>query len=141
MNMCCWKKKIQISNHEDPLSGQHRGNGVVEYVEEVEAPEWHAVIGPELHPHIYEFMPQRYVCCLINWSHFGHASWRNMTLNVCVTCRVANWLSHKFQAKEAQQQVKSWTEKLVRCLADTVQDLGRLSDKPYVEMTKNEINE
>ena len=66
-----------------------------------------------------------------------------MTVNVCVTCtcRVANWLSHKFQAKEAQQQVKSWTEKLVRCLANTVQDLGRLSEKPYVEMTKNEINE
>ena len=64
-----------------------------------------------------------------------------MTVSVCVTFRVANWLSHKFQAKEAQQQVKSWTEKLVRCLADTVQDLGRLSEKPYVEMTKNEINE
>ena len=66
MNMCCWEKKMQISNHEDPLSGQHRGNGVVEYVEEVEAPEWHAVIGPELHPHIYEFMPQRYVTCLLS---------------------------------------------------------------------------
>ena len=50
---------MQISNHQDPLSGQHRGNGVVEYVEEVEAPEWQAVTGPELHPHIYEFMPQR----------------------------------------------------------------------------------
>ena len=61
------EKKMQISKHEDPLSGQHRGNGVVEYVEEVEAPEWHTVIGQELHPHIYEFMPQRYVCCLINW--------------------------------------------------------------------------
>ena len=59
MNMSCWdKKKMQISNHEDPLSGQHRGNGVVEYVEEVEAPEWHAVIGPKLHPHMYECMPQ-----------------------------------------------------------------------------------
>ena len=57
---------MQISNHEHPLSGQHRGNGVVEYVEEVEAPEWHAVIGPELHPHIYEFMPQRYVTCLLS---------------------------------------------------------------------------
>ena len=53
---------MQISNHEDPLSGQHRGNGVVEYVEEVEAPEWQAVIGPELH--MYECMPQRYVTCL-----------------------------------------------------------------------------
>ena len=51
---------LQISNHEDPLSGRHRGNGVVEFIEAVEAPEWQAVIGPELHPHVYEFMPQRY---------------------------------------------------------------------------------
>ena len=65
-----------------------------------------------------------------------------MTVNVCVTCRVANWLSHKFQlAKEAQQQVKSWTEKLSKCLADIVQDLGTFSEKPYIEMSKNDINE
>ena len=64
-----------------------------------------------------------------------------MYVCVCVTCRVANWLSNKSQAKEAQQQVKSWTEKLVKCLADIVQDIGRLSEKPYVEMSKYEINE
>ena len=65
-------KKLQISNHEDPLSGQHRGNGVVEYVEEVEGPEWHVVIGPKLHPHMYEYMPQRYVTCLTTdkWESF-----------------------------------------------------------------------
>ena len=56
----CMHKNLQISNHEDPLSGQHRGNGVVEFIEAVEDPEWQAVIGPELHPHVYEFMPQRY---------------------------------------------------------------------------------
>ena len=64
-----------------------------------------------------------------------------MSVCVCLSCRVANWLSNKFQAKEAQQQVKSWTEKLVKCLADIVQDIGRLLDKLYLEMTKNEINE
>ena len=52
-------QKYQISNHEDSLSGQHRGNGVCEFVEGAEDPEWQAVIGPELHPHIYEYMPQR----------------------------------------------------------------------------------
>ena len=56
----CMQKNLQISSHEDPLSGQHRGNGVVEFIEAVEDPEWQAVIGPELHPHVYEFMPQRY---------------------------------------------------------------------------------
>ena len=53
---------LQINNHEDPLSGKHRGkfNGVMEFIEAVEAPEWQAVIRPELHPHVYEFMSQRY---------------------------------------------------------------------------------
>ena len=99
-------KKMQISNHQDPLSGQHRGNGVVEYVEEVEAPEWLAVIGPELHPHIYEFMPQRY------HKHILHLySCKEGVKMLCGHfCRVANWLSGKFQAKEAQRQVKSWME-------------------------------
>ena len=68
-------------------------------------------------------------------------SWRNVTVCVCVTCRVANWISNKFQAKETQQQVKSRTEQLVKYLTNIVQDIGRLSEKPYVEMTKNEINE
>ena len=55
--------------------------------------------------------------------------------------RVANWLSNKFQNKEAQQQVKSWTEKLVKCLQEFVQDIGTLSEKPHVEMSKNKMNE
>ena len=37
--------------------------------------------------------------------------------------------------------MKSWTEKLSKCLADIVQDMGTFSEKPYIEMSKNDINE
>ena len=110
-------------------------------MEEVEAPEWQAVTGPVLHLHMYECMPQRYVTCFASnkCKSFGHVGVRDKQVCMC-TFRIANWLSTKFQAKEAQQQVMSWTEKLIKCLTDIVQDVGRPSQKPYVEMAKNEIN-
>ena len=43
--------------------------------------------------------------------------------SVCFQCSIANWLSNKFQAKEAQQKVKSWTEKLLKGLSNIVQDV------------------
>jgi hypothetical protein len=56
-------------------------------------------------------------------------------------CRVAHWLSGQFQSKESKQQLRSWTEKLWKCLAGIVQDLGSFSEKSYVDMSKLEMNE
>ena len=87
-------------------------------------------------------MPQRSHTCIDQNSRLqcslftfgcGHTS-----PSLRVVCRVINWLSNKFQAKEAQQQVNSWIENVETCLADIVQDVGSFSTKPYVELSKNE---
>ena len=56
------------------------------------------------------------------WGTLGSCTHRSVY--VCVICRVANWLSNNFQAKEA----------------DLVQDIGSFFDKPYAEVSKNKMN-
>ena len=71
-----------------------------EFIQEVEPSEWQAFIGPELHPHIYEFMPQRYNICFRNkhfklvWARFGSCNHRSVC--VCVISRVDNWFFGEF---------------------------------------------
>ena len=70
------------------------------------------------------------------WYKFVQFCWKAAVLFdqyvfMRLACRVAHWLSGKFQSKEAQLQLESWTEKVSKCLADIVQVVGSFSDKPY----------